>query len=356
MPIGLTGNDFFPLRAQTLYDPAQLNAQAQNAPPIPPIPAPDDIAARLSQLYQPQTQMSDMYKQALMQIPQPEKPSMFRNIAAALAGLGSGAGPADYWGGNAVGFKGNPKAALETTDLVRNAPYYKAMEQYGVKTKALGAGATQEEKENTERARTAETTLLREQQFGKLKLDQEKSDQIYEVKLSKLQQDLEIANQKADFAQQKLAADNSNKDARLEFNKAQLDALNARHQLDIAQKDRALAEQKRLHDTMKEKWDAEAKDREARIAQYEQQLGINRDKLNKPAGAKSSQDKTVTVETKDATGKVTGTRTTTTKSGIQEPKKEEERVVVYDLKTGKNIATIPKSNVEKLDKTKYGVR
>lgn len=149
---GLQYDDFWPLRARQLYDPNQLNAQAHNMPMPEPMAEP------------PHTEISNAYRQALMQIPQQHSPGKLRTIAAMMAGLGAGVGPSSYQNGSAVGFNGNPKAAFETTDLVRNAPYYREMDQYNARTKALGVGANIEERQNNDRARSADQSLLRNQQ------------------------------------------------------------------------------------------------------------------------------------------------------------------------------------------------
>lgn len=150
MPIGLTGSDFFPLRAQQIYDPNQLNAQAPN------------VADQLSQLYQPQTQLSEAYKNALMQMPQRTEPNMLHRIAGAIAGMSAGASPVGIAGGQVVGFKNDAAKQLGVQDEITNAPYYDKLRDWQAQTKQLGLGAGEEEKENVNKRIMAEQTVQKQ--------------------------------------------------------------------------------------------------------------------------------------------------------------------------------------------------
>lgn len=318
---GLTPDSFFPLRAQQIYNPQNYDA---NLPTY-------DIAQRLKELYQPQSRITDLYAQALQNIPQREKPGKLQNIFALMAGLGAGAGPAAYENGAAVGFRGNPKAALEVTDLVRNKPFYEKLGDWQTRTGALEKGTELENRSNINQRTLANEIIGREIQDRGLaertrhqleteQLAARRNEQIHEVAVAKLQAKVDESEKKLELANQRLQADVNNRDAINAWHNASLEALNARHALDVAQRDRQLEEQKRLHDTMKTKWETEAKDREERLKQYEKQLGINQQKADKTTGAQAS---TTTTETKDASGKVTGTKVVT-KGPVVKP--EEKKV------------------------------
>lgn len=344
----LTANSFFPLRAKTIYDPSNFGADLPQYDPV----------ARMSELYKPQDEITKMYIDALKNMPQREPAGKLRTIAAALAGLGAGAGSSHYVGGAAVGFSGDPKKALETADLVKNKPYYEKMSDWQNKEKALAGGAAIEERGNTNQRLLANETVGRElQEKGQANtlrhqmetenLAKQKSDQIYDTKLQDMQRKMDDAQAKLDFAQSESQRKQGNTEAELRLRQAQIDATNARHKLDIAQKQKTLDEQKTLHENMKKKWEDEDANTKQKLKDYEEKLKTDK---NKPA---NNPNKDVTTTTKDKDGKVIQTKETRTRTNDQ---KEEERATVYDLKTGKNLATIPKSNVAKLDKTKYGVR
>lgn len=90
-----------------------------------------------------------------------------------------------------------------------------------------------------------------------LALEQQKSNQIYSTKQSDMQRKMDEANQRLQLAHDRLAMDTNNAANHAAFTKAQQDANDARHALDLKQRDDALTEQKRLHDAQIEKMNVE---------------------------------------------------------------------------------------------------
>lgn len=327
---GLTANSFFPLRAQNIYNPQNFGADLPQYDPV----------ARMNELYQPQDAITQLYMQQLKNMPQREPPGKLRTIAAILAGLGANVGPQHYVGGSAVGFKGDPKAALETTDLIQNKPYYEKLQDWQTREKALGGGAELEARENTNKRILANETVGRElqekgqsnllrHQLETESLAKQKSDQQYQVAIDRLEQKAKDEEANRDVALQKLQADIDSKNRIADAREAELRALNARHTLALAQRDRVVEEQKNLHENLKKKWEAEDVDRNTRLKDYEEYL--------KQRGLKGpNSNKTTTVVTEDKKGNITGKRTTTTTGGSGQQPNDAIRARAIDILKNQN--------------------
>lgn len=78
---------------------------------------------------------------------------------------------------------------------------------------------------------------------GRLALDKEKSDQIFETKTKELEQKTSLAEKNLELAKQRLEQNRDSTQATAAYHAAQIEATNARHALDLAQRDRTLAVQ-----------------------------------------------------------------------------------------------------------------
>lgn len=269
--IGLSPDDLFALHVQQMYSPDQ---QDVNMP-----------------TFVPETGMNDRFAESINQMPIREKPKFGRRLLGAIGGLGID----------------NPEQSLRVTDQIANKPYYEKMGDWELKTKNLKEGAELENRRNVNsrmlvgaesqaNKRTADIQRDKdklEQANTKLEQDKAKSDQIYQTKIADLEEKARQADNKLNLATDIATQKQGNAEAQLAFKKAELDAEKAKWNLDRAQKDRQLGEQTRLHDIMSKKWQEENKDRDARIAQYEKQLGINQQ------NADTNKDKAVNAKPND---------------------------------------------------------
>src|SRR5215475_9829681 len=72
---------------------------------------------------------SDRLNAMLNQLPVRGTPSKSQNILGAVAGLGEGVRPAQWWGGQPVGIDVGPtRNALEAQELIRFRPFYQQMQ------------------------------------------------------------------------------------------------------------------------------------------------------------------------------------------------------------------------------------
>lgn len=221
-------------------------------------PAPDDSLAvtgpygvtndsqspQESNGYNPRTDLSSAYSNALQAMPQREAPGKMRSIFGAMAGLGAGVHPAGISGGQPVGFEGNPDLAMQTTDRATNAPYYRKLGDWNTNVTALGKGAAEEDRFNTNeriRANNVETQNINRQKAGILqqradaldeqtRIKEETETNKHEYSMQKLTDNVAIADKKLALAKQKLDADVNNKDAQIEMHKAEYASLQARRE------------------------------------------------------------------------------------------------------------------------------
>lgn len=163
-----TNNIFSLLRLANLFAPPQNNETISGAPNSNPIPYAmslsggnqsntpnflNDLANRgasindeqstynpdkdFLDLYKPRTAISGAYTQSLLNQPERTSPGTLRNIGAII-------------GTTLSNLKNpNPERALQTFEDVRFAPYNRAMEDWSTRNKALGLGAGEEDKANT---------------------------------------------------------------------------------------------------------------------------------------------------------------------------------------------------------------
>lgn len=120
------------------------------------------------------------------------------------------------------------------------------------------AGLELDKQKLAEQKRTGSDKLaLDQQKFG---LEKEKSDQIYQTKQDEMTRKVDDANNKLKLAYDQLAQKGNDASATANFKQAQLDALTARHELEMAQKDKDREETVRIHDAqikdMQDKLDA----------------------------------------------------------------------------------------------------
>lgn len=156
--------NIFNPQAPTMGIPEQpMAAQAMgNQVPNQMVNEPYDVNARLAALYTPRTQMTDMYNQNMMGMPQRTNPNLMQKVLGVMAGLGSGSGPVGISGGQPIGFQGNPAAAMKGYDLVANAPYHNQMADWSAKSEQLRPAAYLENQNNVNERILAEQTIARE--------------------------------------------------------------------------------------------------------------------------------------------------------------------------------------------------
>ncbi|MGA8765115.1 MAG: hypothetical protein WB562_19775, partial [Candidatus Sulfotelmatobacter sp.] len=140
-------------------DSTDFNASLGNKSPSSRI----DVNARMAQLYQPKSDASKAYMDAMNNMPDRSAyaPSMGRNILAAIAGLGA-AHPMGIAHGQPVGFEIDPNRQTQTMNAITDQPYNQALGDWSNKLKPLGVAATQEEKDNQNMRIAANNTLARE--------------------------------------------------------------------------------------------------------------------------------------------------------------------------------------------------
>ena len=396
--VGMGPEDFFALRANQIYNPSNFDAPEQN----------DLNLNNIMQGYKPQTKISDLYQQSLLDMPQRQQPGKLRHIAAALAGL-----------------SGDPKAA----DFVLNKPYYTKLQDWETKTGALGKGATEEDKRNIN-SRLAITqqvaNIIKQQNAETASTRAADAAANQEAKNRIAQQRADIAQERADVYKDiakggtvqtdytgksfMVYKDGTKKDLDLnKFTPEEIQEFKTEGRLkEIAAQGsqarqteatkqggrEAIAETRGWHVYNVPDPDHPDKMKAIKINEITGETKeVYPSAVAKPSGAatankppSASQDKVAIFNraqqaknqhpewakyisaTPDGAVKVEkpywGGDDAVLKQvndfiyppATQKPKTEEERVVVYDLKTGKDVATIPKSNVVKLDKTKYGVR
>ncbi len=146
----LSPNDFFPLRAQNLFDPTTTPDQ------------PYDPVSRMNELYHPREDITNLLMEQLKNIPQRDQhPGKLRTIGAILAGLGTGEA-ANWWGGVPVGYKANIPDQLKVQDQVLNKPYYDKLDDFNNKAKVLEAGSNIEQRNNINERTLANEVIGRE--------------------------------------------------------------------------------------------------------------------------------------------------------------------------------------------------
>lgn len=105
------------------------------------------------------------------------------------------------------------------------------------------------EKEKLRQNTGDERLALDQQKFG---LEQQKNAQIYDTKIKDMERKAEEATKKLELATQIAETRKGDAASQLALHQAQLDATNARHALDLAQKDKALEETKNQHNIANE--------------------------------------------------------------------------------------------------------
>lgn len=173
--------------AQPGLDTSNLDPSA-NMPSVDNTPDDSTNQDLLSQ-FTPRHDITDQYTQSLTNMPQRPVPGGLRRVGAAIAGLGAGSSPQGISGGQPIGFKFNPAAADLASDKVNYPDYDNQLQDWMNKTKALGAGATEEDRANLNESRRLAGNADREikQQAVEIKLKQvaineKKENDIYETK------------------------------------------------------------------------------------------------------------------------------------------------------------------------------
>src|ERR1043165_2631803 len=174
---------------------------------------------RLSQLNY-DTPILDQYKQELLNnYPNYDdyKPSFGRKLLAGLAG-----------------------SNFNEVQAIKNAPWDEAQNRYYAKTKILGEGANVEEKQIANKRNIANNEAMNAIREEQNRIRQQSADtalqkerDIHETKVADMERKVNEANAKLEQREREYNGKREDSKSLLEFHKAQLDALNARHQLDL---------------------------------------------------------------------------------------------------------------------------
>lgn len=161
--------------------PANAITDSSNGTGLGPgMTMPVDTNADLTNSYEPRHQISDQLTDTLGNMPERPVPGRLRNIGAAIAGMGAGANAQGIVGGQPIGFKFDPRMANIASDQVKFGDYDNKLNDWQNKVKALGIGATEED-----RANAGEVTRLRNEATNDIN-----------------QQKVDVARQRADAYQQ----------------------------------------------------------------------------------------------------------------------------------------------------------
>jgi len=179
---------------------------------------PEPMSARntLDDLYQPQSEMQDRYRQLVDEFPIRQKPSFARKLTASIAG----------------GERGKE---------ILNEPYDQAMADYKTKADIIGGAAATESRFNRDMANQALSQARIEIQQQQANTAALKNQQIYETTLAKMEAAAVQANAKLELAVQKLQLDSENRTNQLTFKQAELEAEKAQFAAQMARKDLEIA-------------------------------------------------------------------------------------------------------------------
>lgn len=158
-----------------------------------------------------------------------------------------------------------------------------------------------------EKQKLAQSTKLGEERLGlgerEHQLDELKNRQIYETKINDMQRRSQEAEADLKLKQQQFEANTTNASARMALQQAQMAATDARHQLDIAQRDRQLDESKRQADQRNETLKKQLEDQGVSIEEIKRSDGTSEFKVVQKGAAGASSQKNVY----DKSGKLVGT-------------------------------------------------
>jgi hypothetical protein len=239
------------------------NSADSMSSPSPDNTPPSDTNSDLLDQFQPRHTITDQYTNALANMPQRPQPGMLRNIAAGIAGMGAGAGAQGISGGQPIGFKYDPRMADIASDKVKYPDYDNQLQDWQNQVKALGLGATEEDRANLNEAKRLAGNADRDikQQAVDVKQQQidinwKKEQDIYNTKYreetdkvatadanlmqKKRKLDLEgesIANLK-EFQQAEIASRNARINAQKIFDDHKIEELKMNHEKQMAEMER----------------------------------------------------------------------------------------------------------------------
>jgi len=242
--------------------------------------APSSSSANQSQSQDPSngtfgisTPIMDAYRQTLLQAPPTrEKLTMLHRIFAGMAAMSPATSPAEI-------------------EAIKYPQYTKDKAAYDQRVKQLGEGAGTEERYVSNQRLTAASDSRAQRDLQRMQDAKDKSDKEYQLKEQTLQQNLQIANDKLDQAKNVADQRQGNAEATLNLREAEMAAVKARHELDIAQRDRQLDETKRLNDARIQKMNDDNKTAQDRIKALEDSIA-----------ARNSDKSVTTTEEKPLTG------------------------------------------------------
>lgn len=138
-------------------------------------------------------------------------------------------------------------------------------------------------------------------QFG---LNQLKNSQIYETKIADMQRKSDDAEGRLKVAQDRLSQNANDAASRNAYHQSQIDALKAKHDLDLAQKDKALDEQKRMNDARIKDLESRGKTTTTTTLQGDPNAPTGRTTVTERGDKGTNYPKTGRVRIRDKDGKV----------------------------------------------------
>lgn len=128
-----------------------------------------DLMTAIQDLLTPKDQQFNTYADMISSMPRREDyaPSKFRQIAAAIAGMGAG-GPVGISNGAVLGYRSNVPEGLKIQQAINEEPYSRALTDWSMKVKPQGEIAQMEQTRNVGNRATGLGVLQRQQAQEKL--------------------------------------------------------------------------------------------------------------------------------------------------------------------------------------------
>lgn len=165
-----------------------------------------DLNTAIQQLLNPQDTQFKSFSDLINQMPQRSayQPSKFRQVAAAIAGMGTGS-PVGIANGQVVGFKSNIPEGLKVQQAIKDEPYNQALTDWANKLEPTGKIAQMEANRNVNLRQTGLGALQRQQQQEKI----DETERQNEAKNKQAEENIAIRKQRADVYEYKAKNPNS---------------------------------------------------------------------------------------------------------------------------------------------------
>lgn len=243
------------------------------------------------------TPLLDRYKGMLENAPKPEDFPVTRKqkILSSLAALGAGASPQGMYGGQPVGLRFSPDT-IDFRNMMLKKPYLEAKGRYDEGMKQLEKGSEIEEKQLANKRLLEQTRTLNDIRQQQTDIKQQAADtaakkeaDIKDQKINELSEKVRKADEDRALKEQIANQNSANVQARIDAMRATQEAISARHELDLAQKDKVLNETIAQHQAERDNWKKEREESDRRLSILEQagkdkQAGTTTTKEDKNVG------------------------------------------------------------------------